>query len=79
MILTKMLRYAAVGLGAVAVPVVIGVVGAAPSSADPGLCVSGPYGYAQACVNSPGWYGGPYWDNGWDNGWHHGDDQGEDD
>jgi hypothetical protein len=79
----KILRYAAVGLGAVAVPVVIGVVGAAPSSADPGLCVSGPYGYAQACVDLPGWYGGPYWgggwDNGWDSGWHHGDGQGEDD
>ena len=72
---SKMLRNVAVALGAVAVPVVIGVVGAAPSSADDGLCVSGPYAYAQACVSLPGlyvpgWYYGPYWGG---EGGHHGD------
>ncbi len=79
MISPKMVRKAAVGLGAVAMPLVIGVAGAAPSSADPNLCVRGPYGYAQACVEVPGWYGGwyhgPYWP---DDGWHHGDGGGDD-
>ena len=76
MISSKMLRNAAVVLGAVAVPVVIGVIGAAPSSADDGgLCVSGPFGNAQACVNLPGlyvpgWYYGPYWGG---DGGHYGD------
>ena len=74
----------AVGLGAVAVPVVFAVAGAGQASADPGICVSGPWGYASACINGPGWVDwGPHWDGGWnggwDNGWRHGDDQGEDD
>jgi hypothetical protein len=62
----------AVGLGAVAVPVVFAVTGAGQASADPGFCVSGPFGYASACLNTPGWIGwyGPHWDGGWDNGWH---------
>ena len=81
---SKILVNVAVTLGAVAVPVTIAVIGAAPSSADGGLCVSGPFGYAQACINLPGWYApglyyGPYWNGGgWHpghggNGWHHGD------
>ena len=75
----------AVGLGAVAVPVVFAVAGAGQASADPGgICVSGPWGYASACINGPGWVDwGPHWNGGWDNGWGHGwgngDDQGEDD
>ncbi|MGV9801030.1 hypothetical protein ACWDTP_23580 [Mycobacterium sp. NPDC003449] len=71
----------AAALGAVAVPMGIAVAGAAPAPADPGLCVSGPYGYAQACVEAPGWhddwYDGPRWRGGWHDG--DGDDQGEDD
>ena len=41
---------AAVGLGAVAVPVVFAVAAAGQAPADPGVCVSGPWGYASACV-----------------------------
>jgi hypothetical protein len=76
----KTLSKAAAGLFAVAAPLVIAVGGAAPSSADPGLCVSGPLGYVDACVQGPGWadwHGGPWWHNGWRHGG--GDDQGEDD
>ena len=70
----------AVGLGAVAMPVVFAVAGAGQASADPGICVSGPWGYASACINGPGWVDwGPHWNGGWDNGWGNGDDQGEDD
>jgi len=80
----------AVGLGAVAVPVVFAVAGAGQASADPGgVCVSGPWGYASACINGPGWvdwgphWGGGWgggWDGGWDGGWHggHGDWEGDD-
>lgn len=79
-----MLRKTAVGLGALAVPVVFAVSGAGVASADPGFCISGPFEYASACVNTPGWvgwYDGPHWDGGWNNGWHggDGDSQGEDD
>ncbi|WP_102143401.1 hypothetical protein [Mycobacterium hubeiense] len=42
-------------IGAMAVPLTITVVGAAPATADPNLCVSGPYGFAYACVDTPGW------------------------
>ena len=62
---------AAVGLGAVAVPAVFAVAGAGQASAGPGICVSGPFGYAFACVDTPGWGWG--WDGGWDNGWHGGE------
>ena len=41
----------AAGLGAVAVPVLFAVAGAGQASADPGVCVSGPWGYASACIN----------------------------
>jgi hypothetical protein len=71
---------AAAGLFALAVPLVIVVGGAAPASADPGLCVGGPFGYVDACVQGPGWgdwHGGPWWHDGWRHGG--GDDQGGDD
>ena len=58
-----------VALGAVAVPLGIALAGAGQASADPDVCVGGPFGYAYACVNTPGWagwYDGPNWyDNGW--------------
>lgn len=61
MIRSKLVRHAVLGLGALAVPFGIGVVGtASPASADP--CISGPYGVAYACVDTPGWvdwYDGP--------------------
>ena len=70
----------AAGLGAVAAPLVFAVAGAGQASADPGICVNGPWGVASACVNGPGWVDwGPHWNGGWDNGWGNGDDQGEDD
>src|SRR5258707_8623143 len=60
----------AVGLGAVAVPVVFAVAGAGQASADPGICVSGPWGYASACINGPGWVDwGPHWNGGRANRW----------
>ena len=53
---------AAVGLGAVAVPLVFAVAAAGQAPADPGVCVSGPWGYASACINGPGWVDwGPHW------------------
>jgi hypothetical protein len=77
----KRLGKMAAGLGAAAVPIVVAVGGASSASADPGLCVSGPFGYAQACVDVPGWhdgwYGGPRWRGGWHGGYGYG--QGEND
>lgn len=76
-------------LGAAAIAAGIGIAGAASASADHnGVCVSGPFGYTQACVALPGWvtpqwsYDGPRWGgDGWNghggNSWAHGD--GEDD
>ena len=66
-------RKAAVGLGALAVPVVFTVAGAGQASADDGrgACVTGPFGYTSACLNLPGWWV-PHWD-GWGPGWHGGD------
>ncbi len=80
MIRSKILGKTAAGLFAVVTPLGIAVGGAASASADPGLCVNGPFGYAQACVQAPGWvgwYDGPQWRGGWGHG--DGDDQGEDD
>ena len=68
---SKMLRSAAAALGGLAVPVAVGVVGAGPASADNNdWCISGQFGYAQACLNLPGWHA-PDWDFG--QGWHHSD------
>lgn len=76
MIRMKNLGRIAVALGVVAVP--MGIASAAPASADPGWCVSGPFGYAHACVDGPGWYGGWYNDwydgPGWGGGWRPGND-----
>lgn len=62
---SKLMRAAAVGLGALAVPVGVAVAGAAPASAGPEVCATGPYGYVQACVEGPGWgrwyNDGPRW------------------
>lgn len=75
-------RKAAVTVGAAAAFAAIGLGGAASASADNnGACISGPFGYTQACVNLPGWVAprwddGPYWGPGWHghgDGWHHGD------
>ncbi|WP_193044131.1 hypothetical protein [Mycolicibacterium baixiangningiae] len=48
------LKAAAVGI-AVALPVGAALAGAAPASASPDVCVSGPYGFAYACVDTPRW------------------------
>lgn len=37
------------------VPFGLTVANAAPASAGPEVCVSGPYGLAHACVEGPGW------------------------
>ncbi|WP_238391087.1 MULTISPECIES: hypothetical protein [unclassified Mycolicibacterium] len=65
------MRAAVVGLGALAVPVGVAVAGAAPASAGPSICATGPYGYVNACVEGPGW-ARPWYGDGWhgDNGWH---------
>jgi hypothetical protein len=67
---SKRLRKAIIGLVAAAVPAGMAVAGAAPASAGPGVCVGGPFGYAYACVDTPGWvdwYDGPRWRHGdWD-------------
>jgi hypothetical protein len=81
---SKTIAKAAAGLFAVVAPLGIALGGASSASADPGLCVSGPYGFVDACVQAPGWvnwYDGPRWHDGWHDGWRHGggDDQGEDD
>ena len=72
---------AAVGVGAMAVSVVFAVAGAGQASANPGWCISGPFGYASACLDVPVWGGWNGWDGGWQNGWSGGDGdwQGEDD
>lgn len=64
MIRRNMKKAAAVTLGSLIVPVGIAVAGAAPASAGPDICVGGPYGYAYACVDTPGWPR-PWHDNGW--------------
>lgn len=79
----KILKKLTAGIGLVAVPMGIALAGAGQASADDGdgLCVSGPFGWAHACVEGPGWYDGWYGGPWWGGGWHHGDgdDQGEDD
>ena len=64
MIRSNLTRAAVVSVGALAVPVAVAVGGAAPASADPEVCVSGPYGYVHACVEAPGWrpwHGDRHW------------------
>ncbi|MFS0897184.1 hypothetical protein [Mycolicibacterium litorale] len=55
MIRSKMLKTVALTLGAAALPVGVALASAAPASAGPDVCVSGPYGFAYACVDTPGW------------------------
>lgn len=55
MIRSKLANKAVVGLIAAAVPLGLGFAGAAPAAAGPEVCVTGPYGYASACVDTPGW------------------------
>lgn len=75
MIRSKLMKTAVVGLGALAVPVGVAVAGAAPASAGPEVCASGPYGYVNACVEGPGWVRPWYGDDGWRGHGHgHGDD-----
>lgn len=76
MIRSKLLRTAVIGLGAMAVPLGVAVVGAAPASAGPDVCVGGPFGYAYACVDAPGWVD-PWYDDG--PRWRHGHGHGHDD
>ncbi|MCV7068836.1 MULTISPECIES: hypothetical protein [Mycolicibacterium] len=79
MIRSKLMRAAAVGLGALAVPVGVAVAGAAPASAGPEICATGPYGYVSACVEGPGWVR-PWYDDGWRGRGHgHGHGHGHDD
>lgn len=49
-----MRKTVALGFGAAAASG-IALAGAAPASAGPDVCVSGPYGFAYACVETPGW------------------------
>jgi hypothetical protein len=55
MIWSGILGKTAAALGAVALPVVFAVTGTGQAAADPGLCVTGPWGNASACVDRPGW------------------------
>lgn len=73
MIRSKLAKKAVVGVVAAAVPLGLGFVGAAPAAAGPEVCVSGPFGYASACVEAPGWVdwrdgprGRGHWKKHWD-------------
>jgi hypothetical protein len=46
-------RKTALGLAVASVPAVFAVAGASQASADPGVCVSGPWGYVNTCVDVP--------------------------
>lgn len=59
MIRSKLLTKAAVGLVAAGLPLGAAFALAAPASAGPDVCVAGPWGYAYACVDTPGWV--DYW------------------
>ncbi|WP_319431860.1 hypothetical protein [Mycobacterium sp. RTGN5] len=49
------LEKTAAGLASVATPMMFAVVAAGQAAADPGICVSGPWGYVSACVEGPEW------------------------
>lgn len=55
MIRSRLLKTVALATGAMAFPIAVAVAGAAPASAGPDVCVSGPYGFASACVDAPRW------------------------
>jgi hypothetical protein len=74
---STMLKKAALRLVAAALPLGMAIAGAAPASAGPDVCVSGPYGYAYACIDTPGWvdwYDGPRGRGHWKHGHGHGHD-----
>lgn len=50
----KIIRRGAVFVAAAVAPVFFAVATPTAASAAPGLCVTGPYGYASACVDVPG-------------------------
>ena len=61
---SRILEKTALGLGAAALPLLFAAAGAGQAAADPGICVTGPAGYASACVDAPewvGWYPGVDW------------------
>lgn len=69
MISRKMIRRSVVFVGALAASAGFALAGASQASADPELCVTGPYGYVTTCADVPivdVWYDGPRgpWD--WD-------------
>jgi hypothetical protein len=53
----NLLRKAALAVSVAALPLGMAVTIAAPASAGPDVCVGGPFGYAYACVDTPGWVG----------------------
>ena len=53
MIWLNVFRRAALGLAAASVPAVFAVTGAGQASAAPDICVSGPWGYVNTCVDVP--------------------------
>lgn len=75
MIRSKLAKRAVVGVVAAAMPLGLGFAAAAPAAARPEVCLSGPYGYASACVEAPGWvdwrdgprgHGHGHWKKHWD-------------
>lgn len=70
-----MFRKVALVATAAVVPLGASVVIAAPASAGPDVCVGGPFGYAYACVDTPGWVDwrdGPRGRGHWKHGHGHG-------
>ncbi len=59
---SKLLKKAAIGLIAAGLPVGAAFTLAAPASAGPDVCAAGPWGYAYACIDTPGWV--DYWYDG---------------
>lgn len=56
---SKLLKLTVTGAAAAILPFGVATVGAAPASAKPSVCVSGPYGMVHACAEAPGWHGKP--------------------
>jgi hypothetical protein len=64
MTLPRIVGKSIAGVAALAVPAAFAVAGSGQAAADPDLCVSGPWGYASACIDSPEWVNwnpGPNW------------------
>lgn len=62
----NLIRRVSMGLIVAVAPAVFAVMGSSPASAGPDVCVTGPYGYASACVEVPGvaWHGPKGWHKG---------------